>query len=162
MQLTQAHRWSLETVLIRPATPHDHPHILSLARGERLKPTGLDWPRFFVAEDHGKIVGAVQLRHHPDGSKEIGSLVIAPAFRHRGVAAQLIERRLAGATGRVFVITARVHEGYYQRWGFGRIKPGSASPFVCANYWMGYLGGGLLSKLRGRAVNHLAVLERRP
>jgi N-acetylglutamate synthase-like GNAT family acetyltransferase len=162
MQLTQAHRWSLETVLIRPATPHDHPHILFLARGERLKPTGLDWPRFFVAEDHGKIVGAVQLRHHPDGSKEIGSLVVAPAFRHRGVAAQLIERRLAGATGRVFVITARVHEGYYQRWGFARIKPGSASPFVCANYWMGYLGGGLLSKLRGRAVNHLAVLERRP
>jgi amino-acid N-acetyltransferase len=148
------------TVSIRPAAARDQPHILALARGERLKPTGLDWPRFVVADDEGKIVGAVQLRSHPDGSKELGSLVVAPAFRGRGVAARLIEKRLAGATGRVLIITAAIHADYYRRWGFRRIKPGDAPPFVCMNYWMGYLGGGLLSKLRGRAVNHLAVLER--
>jgi amino-acid N-acetyltransferase len=151
---------SRKTMLIRPATSQDQPHILSLARGERIKPTGLDWPRFIVAEDAGKIVGAVQLRSHPDGSKELGSLVVASAFRGRGVAARLIERRLAGAAGRVFVITGGAHEGYYHRWGFRRIRPVDASLFVCANYWIGYLGGGLLALLRGRAVNHLAVLER--
>jgi amino-acid N-acetyltransferase len=146
--------------LIRPATSRDQPQILSLARGERIKPTGLDWPRFIVADDDGKIVGAVQLRSHPDGSKELGSLVVAPAFRGRGVAARLIERRLADATGRVLVITGGAFEEYYRRWGFRRIRPGGAPPFVCLNYWIGYLGGGLLSVLRGRAVNHLAVLER--
>ena len=52
------------------------------------------------------------------------------------------------------------HADYYRRWGFRRIKPTAAPPFVCANYWLGYLGGGLLSLLRGRAINHLAVLER--
>ena len=148
------------TVLVRRATAQDQPHIVSLARGEKLKPTGLDWPRFIVADDGGRIVGAVQLRSHPDGSKELGSLVVTPAFRGRGIAARLIEKRLADANGRVLIITGAVHEDYYRRWGFRRIKPSAAPPFVCANYWLGYLGGGLISLLRGRTVNHLAVFER--
>jgi len=145
---------------IRHATAEDQPHILALARGERIKPTGLDWPRFVVAVDDGKIVGAVQLRTHPDGSQELASLVVAPQFRGRGVAARLIEARLADAAGRVLVITGRKHAAYYQRWGFQRVRPLASPPFICLNYWLGYLGGGLLSKLNGRAVNHLAVLER--
>jgi N-acetylglutamate synthase-like GNAT family acetyltransferase len=148
------------TVSIRHATPEDQPHIVSLARGERIKPTGLDWPRFVVAVTDGKVVGAVQLRNHPDGSRELGSLVVAPAFRGRGVAARLIERRLSDAAGRVHVITGRVHADYYRRWGFRRIRPIEAPPFVCLNYWLGYLGGGLIALFRGRAVNHLAVFER--
>src|SRR5690348_17230031 len=147
-------------VLIRSATERDQPQILSLARGERIKPTGLQWPKFIVADEGGKIVGAVQLRRHPDGSKELGSLVVAREFRGRGVAARMIDQRLANTVGRVFVITAAAHADYYRRWGFRRIGPKQASTFVCINYWMGYLGGGLLSMLRGRSVNHLAVLER--
>ncbi len=150
------------TLLIRPATVDDQPKIVSLARGERIKPTGLEWPRFIVADDDGKIVGAVQLREHPDGSRELGSLVVAPAFRGRGVATRLIDRRLADASGPVLVITGRAFDDYYRRWGFRRIRPIAAPPFVCANYWLGYLGGGLLALLRGRAVNHLAVFERSP
>jgi amino-acid N-acetyltransferase len=148
------------TVSIRHATAEDQPHILSLARGERVKPTGLDWPKFVVAVDDRKIVGAVQLRNHPDGSRELGSLVVAPEFRGRGVAARLIDTRLADAGRRVFVITGKVHAAYYARWGFRPIKPIEAPPFVCLNYWLGYLGGGLIAVLRGRTVNHLAVFER--
>ncbi len=147
-------------MLIRPATAQDQPHIISLARAERINPTGLNWPKFIVAEEGGEIIGAVQLRNHPDGSQELGSLVVAPAFRRRGVAAKMIERCLGGASGRVLIITGGAHADYYARWGFRRIKPREAPPFVCLNYWMGYLGGGLISMLRGRAVNHLAVLER--
>src|SRR5262245_15533101 len=107
------------TVSIRQATAEDQPHILSLARRERIKPTGLHWPRFVVAVDEGgKVVGAVQLRQHPDGSRELGSLVVAPTFRGRGVAARLIETRLADTAGRVLVITGRAHAAYYGRWGF--------------------------------------------
>ena len=148
------------TLLIRPATAEDQPRIISLARGERIKPIGLHWPRFMVAEQDGKIIGAVQLREHPDGSRELGSLVVAAPFRGRGVAARLIDRRLADARGRVLVITGGVHADYYRRWGFRRIKPSTAPLFVRLNYWLGYLGGGLIAKLRGRAVNHLALFER--
>jgi amino-acid N-acetyltransferase len=148
------------TLLIRPATAEDQPHIISLARGERIKPIGLHWPKFMLAEQNGRIIGAVQLRTHPDGSRELGSLVVAAPFRGRGVAARLLDRRLAEASGRVFVITGAIHADYYRRWGFRRIKPNTAPPFVWLNYWMGYLGGGLFSMLRGRAVNRLALLER--
>lgn len=149
-------------VSIRPATPDDQPGIRQLAKGERLKPTGLHWPRFVVAETDGAVVGAVQLRDHADGSRELGSLVVSSAHRRRGVAAQLIERRLADATGRVFVITGAAFADYYRRWGFRRIEPAAAPRAVRTNYWLGYLGGGLLSMLRGRTVNHLAILERGP
>jgi amino-acid N-acetyltransferase len=147
-------------ITIRSATAEDQSHIRSLARRERVKPTGLDWPKFVVAVYDGKIVGAVQLRKHPDGSRELGSLVVTPTFRGQGVAARLIESRLSDSTGRVFVITGKAHADYYGRWGFRRIRPVEAPPFVCLNYWLGYLGGGLLAVLRGRAVNHLAVFER--
>jgi amino-acid N-acetyltransferase len=148
------------SLLIRPAMAEDQPHIISLARGERIKPIGLHWPKFMIAEEDGRIIGAVQLRNHPDGSLELGSLVVAAPFRGRGVATRLIDRRLAEATGRVFLITGEVHGDYYRRWGFRRIQPNTAPLFVRLNYWMGYLGGGLLAKLRGRAVNHLALFER--
>jgi N-acetylglutamate synthase-like GNAT family acetyltransferase len=148
------------TPMIRPATAADQPHILALARRERVKPIGLNWPKFIVAEHDKKIVGAVQLRNHPDGSRELGSLVVAAAFRGRGVAAQLIERRLDDAAGRVFVITGKIHADYYTRWGFRRIRPIESPPFVWVNYWTGYIGGGLIAMFRGRPVNHLAVLER--
>lgn len=149
------------TPSIRLATARDQPRILALARAERIKPTGLEWGRFVVADQDGEIVGAVQVRNHCDGSKELGSLVVAPAFRHRGIAARLIDRRVADVDGRLFVITGRIHADYYRRWGFRRIEPRAAPFSVRANYWLGYVGGGLLSKLRGRAVNHLAVFERR-
>jgi N-acetylglutamate synthase-like GNAT family acetyltransferase len=149
-------------VLIRPATAHDQPHIRALARGERIKPLGLDWPRFIVADTGaGEIVGAVQLRQHLDGSQELSSLVVAPAFRRRGIAARLIERRLMDAGDRVLVITGRAHDHYFRRFGFRRITPWAAPFIVAANYWLGHFGGGLFSKLRGRARNPLAVYERR-
>jgi amino-acid N-acetyltransferase len=107
------------TLLIRPATAEDQPHIISLARGERIKPIGLRWPKFMIAEQDGRVIGAVQLRNHPDGSRELGSLVVAAPYRGRGVAARLLDRRLAEASGRVFVITGGVHADYYRRWGFG-------------------------------------------
>jgi amino-acid N-acetyltransferase len=147
-------------VSIRPAVAEDQPHILALARGERVKPVGLHWPKFVVAEQDGKIIGAAQLREHPDGSRELGSLVVATPFRGRGVASRLIDRRLADATGRVYVITGRIHAEFYRRWGFRPIKPGKAPFFICMNYWIGYLGGGLQAIIARRAVNHLGLFER--
>src|SRR5687768_1764521 len=96
---------AIRRVFMRPATPlirlaaaPDQPRILSLSRGERTTPTRRHWPKFVVGDDGGEIIGAVQLRSHPDGSGEMGSLVVAPACRGRGIAAQLIDRRLADAS----------------------------------------------------------------
>jgi N-acetylglutamate synthase-like GNAT family acetyltransferase len=148
------------TVSIRPATANDQSQILALARGERVKPFGLNWPNFIVAEKDRRIIGAVQLRSHRDGSYEIGSLVVEASSRGQGIAARLIDRRLAGATGRILIITGQRFAEHYQRFGFARIAPGQAPPCIQLNYWLGHIGGRIVSIFQRRAFNPLAVLER--
>jgi amino-acid N-acetyltransferase len=150
------------TVLIRPATEQDQASILALARGEKLKPFGLDWPRFIVAVREHRIVGAVQMRRHHDGSNELGSLVVEAASRGEGIAARLIDARLAGVAGRVLMITGRRFADHYRRWGFQRIATTAAPPCIQLNYWMGHIGGGIISAFQGRTFNRLAVLDRTP
>lgn len=148
------------TVVIRPATECDQEQILGLARGERLKPFGLHWPNFIVAEKDRRVIGAVQLRTHRDGSYELGSLVVEAASRGQGIAAKLIDRRLAGMSDRILMITGQAYADHYSRWGFKHIEPGSAPPCIRLNYWLGDLGGGIMSFVQRRARNRLAVLDR--
>lgn len=148
------------TVLIRPATERDQEPILDLARGERLKPFGLHWPNFVVAEKDRRIIGAVQLRTHRDGSYELGSLVVEAASRGQGIAAKLIDRRLAGTAKRILMITGQTYADHYRRWGFEHIEPGSAPPSIQLHYWLGHLGGRIMSLVQRRAFNHLVVLDR--
>ena len=148
------------TVLIRPATERDQEPILGLARGERLKPFGLHWPNFIVAEKDRRVIGAVQLRTHRDGAYELGSLVVEAASRGQGIAAKLIDRRLAGMAGRILMITGQAYADHYRRWGFKRIEPRSAPPIIRLHYWLGHLGGGIMSFVQRRARNRLAVLDR--
>jgi N-acetylglutamate synthase-like GNAT family acetyltransferase len=151
---------ALMTVSIRPAKPEDQEHILALARGERVKPFGLHWQNFIVAEQDHSLIGAVQLRTHRDGSLELGSLVVQAGSRGQGIAARLIERRLAGKSGRVLMITGRKYADHYARWGFKPIAPALAPPCIRLHYWLGHLGGGLASLFQRRAFNPLAVLDR--
>jgi N-acetylglutamate synthase-like GNAT family acetyltransferase len=148
------------TVAIRPATEHDQAQILNLARGERVKPFGLHWQNFVVAEKDHRIIGAVQLRTHRDGSHELGSLVVEPASRGQGIAARLIDKLLDGKAGRILIITGRAYADHYRRWGFERIAPGSAPPVIRLNYWLGHLGGRIMSLVQRRTFNPLAVLDR--
>lgn len=150
------------TVSIRPATEQDQQQILALARGERLKPFGLHWRNFIVAEKGGRIIGAVQLRTHRDGSYELGSLVVEAASRGQGIAAKLIDSRLAGKTDRILIVTGRAYADHYGRWGFKRIEPRLAPPCIRISYWLGHVGGRIASFFQRRAFNPLAVLDRAP
>ena len=75
---------------IRPATETDQVAIRTLVRSERLNPHRLDWPNFVVAVDQRGLVGAVQLRKHWDGSRELGSLVVRKEARRQAIASKLI------------------------------------------------------------------------
>ena len=130
------HHETSMTVTIRSATEGDQQQILALARGERLKPFGLNWPNFIVAERDGRIIGAVQLRGHWDGSCELGSLVVEATARGQGIAARLIDRRLADTPGRVLIITGRRFADHYRRWGFEPIAPTLPRPASgCTTGW---------------------------
>lgn len=51
--------------------------------------------------------GAIQLRFHKDGSRELGSLVVDVKNRNRGIASRLITSLLARHECEVFMITGR-------------------------------------------------------
>jgi N-acetylglutamate synthase-like GNAT family acetyltransferase len=148
------------TVLVRPAVAADQDAIVALARSERVNPMGLHWPRFFVAERDGALVGAVQMRLHHDGAHELGTLVVAPQARNQGIAAQLINALLSRNRGRVFMVTGRKHAEHYARWGFAPIRPCRAPRGVSRNYWMGTCGGYLFAALQRRPRNPLVILDR--
>jgi N-acetylglutamate synthase-like GNAT family acetyltransferase len=71
----------MEDWILRPDRPEDGPVIRRMIREARLNPFGLHIPRFWVAEVQGQVVGAVQIRPHRDGSRELASLVVDPAWR---------------------------------------------------------------------------------
>jgi amino-acid N-acetyltransferase len=146
-------------ITIRSAMEQDHVVITRLVHSERLNPNDLDWRRFVVATDRTEIVGAVQLRNHSDGSRELGSLVVRKEARRQGIASRLIDARLAAVTARVFMITGAAFARYYARWGFRRIELTAAPLPIRRNYVFGQLMG-IVSFLSGRRPNRLAILDR--
>ena len=146
-------------VAVRRAAEADAAGIRALVRGERVNPTGLDWRNFLVAADERGLVGTVQMRRHPDGSRELGSLVVAERARGRGIAARLIDALLAAERGRVLMITGEDFAAHYGRWGFRRIEPGAAPAAVRRNYRIGRLAI-VVSLLKRRPLRRLVILDR--
>jgi amino-acid N-acetyltransferase len=131
-----------------------------MAHKERVNPTQLDWPNFMLAVDGDTVVGAVQMRKHCDGSRELGTLMVREDARGKAVAAHLIDALLARETGPVFMITGERYADHYARWGFRRREPTAVPGAVRRNYRIGTLGGGLISFFMGRPRRRLAIFER--
>jgi N-acetylglutamate synthase-like GNAT family acetyltransferase len=145
---------------VRRAAVTDQAAIEALVSGERLNPNGIEWPGFRVATHGDVVVGAVQLRRHRDGSRELGSLVVSWEYRGRGIASMLIDNLLADQVGPVHLVTARSEAFRYARWGFRSIAPASAPRAVRRNFWLGQVLGGAVSLLSFRAPRRLVILKR--
>jgi N-acetylglutamate synthase-like GNAT family acetyltransferase len=125
-----------------------------------LNPQGLAWERFWVAVADGAVIAAAQIRAHPDGAREVGSVVVAPGHRRRGVASRLLDALLAGAAAELHLVTGGALVGYYRRWGFEPVGIGRVPRSVRTSFWLGQLLGGAMSCLRGRLPRRLHVLRR--
>ncbi|TJW43883.1 MAG: GNAT family N-acetyltransferase [Mesorhizobium sp.] len=146
---------------IRRAMERDQQAIRVLVHSERLNPTGLNWPNFLVAVIGGRIIGAVQMRKHTDGSRELGSLVVAKEARGHGIASRLIDALLAEDQEPVWIITSEPYAGASARWGFEQIEAWAAPVKVRRNHLMGSLVR-IISFVMRRPVRRLLILERRP
>lgn len=144
---------------LRRARPDDEPRIRALVRAERLNPTNLRFPTFLVASIGDMVVGAAQIRLHRDGSREFGSLVVAPPFRGRGIGSALIDSLLAGESCRLYVIAGRSWVQTYERHGFRPVPARHAPRLVRRNLRMGQFVGQC-NLLRGRTSLGLCVLAR--
>lgn len=121
---------------IRPATSADQRAIRAWVWSARLNPVNLRWRNFVVAEVEGQMAGIGQLRRHADGSLELASLVVAPAFRQHGIGSQIVRALLAGQQGPVYLFCKRELQPYYARLGFQPIRATELPPALARMHRM--------------------------
>jgi GNAT superfamily N-acetyltransferase len=83
--------------VLRRASAKDICLIFNLVLSEKLDPTQLDWQQFWVIEREGHFVACGQLRNFP-GAQELGTLVVVPAWRGRGLGSFLVKYLIQEAT----------------------------------------------------------------
>ena len=104
---------------LRPAVEDDQAEILRLVLAGGINPTGLDWQRFVVAEDHaGVVVGCAQLKPHRDGSVELASLVVVEEQRGKGIARALIEHFIDEHRETLYLMCRSGLGPMYEKFGF--------------------------------------------
>jgi N-acetylglutamate synthase-like GNAT family acetyltransferase len=116
---------------IRPATAADQATIRRMIRDGGINPMNLRWPNFLVAEEEGRVVGIGQVKTHRDGSHELASMAVVPDRQGAGIGSAIIEALLKGHGDGVLYLTCRRElEGYYERFGFHRVKPADSPYFA--------------------------------
>jgi N-acetylglutamate synthase-like GNAT family acetyltransferase len=115
--------------VLRPARERDQDTIRRLVRMARIYPMGLGWRRFLVAESRaGKVIGCGQVKPHRDGSRELASIVVDPAWRGRGVAGALIDRLMQDHGPPLWLVCRSGLRGLYQKFGFRTVAEDEAQP----------------------------------
>lgn len=108
---------------LRHATLQDQPDIRWLVHTGRINPMGLDWRRFILAVDEGgQVIGCAQVKPHADGSRELASLVVHPAWRDRGIARALIEHLITANPGELHLICRAELGPLYEKFGFRALE----------------------------------------
>lgn len=125
-------------IIIRAAEAADQAPITRLVRGARLNPIHLAWPNFIVAEEatptQRTLVGAGQLRPHPDGSRELASLVVLPAYQNRGLGNRLIHALFTQAEFPLYLYCNGIMVPYYERFGFHVVGGDDLPPSLARHY----------------------------
>lgn len=117
-------------ILLRPAARADAAAIRRLIYTEKLNPISLDWRRFLVAvNESGAVVGCIQVKPHGDGTRELASLVVQPAYRGQKLASRLIEKVLSGETGPLYLTCRGSLEPFYRRFGFSLVPTDDLPPY---------------------------------
>ena len=131
----------MESYHLQAATSAQAGAIQALVRAARLNPLGLDWRRFVVAlDENGAVVGCGQVKPHRDGSWELASIVVAPAWRGRGVARAVIEYLLVGSPRPLWLTCVTTLAPFYARFGFRQVTaPGQMPPYFRRLSWLFWL-----------------------
>jgi amino-acid N-acetyltransferase len=115
-------------ISIRQALPEDQATLRKMIFAARLDPTTIHWQNFVVAveTETEKIVGCAQMKPYKD-CREFGSLVVAPTYRNRGIAAMLLHELVDKEKNDVYLICRNEMRSYYSRFNFVEV-PYDQSP----------------------------------
>ena len=107
---------------LRPANAKDIWQIRKLVFGAKLDPTQLRYQQFWVIESENKIVACGQLRNF-EGAQELGSLVVASAWRNRGLGTFLTKHLIEEAIAPLYLeCLGKNLKKFYARLGFVTIS----------------------------------------
>ncbi len=120
--------------MIRPARETEQKLVRQIVREAQINPFQLDWRRFLVAVADGRIVGTGQIKPHRDGSRELASIAVLTAYRHRGVASAIIRALVARQEGPLFLICRARLETFYRQFGFRRADRAELPPYFRSFY----------------------------
>jgi amino-acid N-acetyltransferase len=98
--------------------------------GALLDPTQLRWQQFWVIEQEKQIIACGQLRQFGE-AQELGSLVVAPAWRDRNLGSYLTQHLIAQATLPLYLecLGQQLYR-FYQKFGFEVADWSSLSPAI--------------------------------
>lgn len=104
---------------IQPAGPQHAAPIRQLIEQADLFQHGLDWHNFHVAlMPAGEFIGCGQIKQHKDGTWELASIAVIPAWQGRGVGRAIIESLLAQHTSELYLMSISALKPLYEKFGF--------------------------------------------
>ncbi|MEX2161601.1 MAG: GNAT family N-acetyltransferase [Anaerolineales bacterium] len=131
-------------------------HIRRLVHAAGINPTGLDWHRFLVAiAPVGELVGCGQVKPHADGSTELASIAVKPAWQGRGVARAVIHALLDSHPGELYLMCQSSLGPLYEKFGFRTISQAQMPTYFRRVSKL----AGVLHNLN-KAGEHLLVMRR--
>lgn len=119
---------------LRQATSADTWSLRYLVLSAKLDPTQLRWQQFWVIECDNQIVACGQLRNFSN-AQELGSLVVAPAWRGRGLGSFLTQHLINCATQPLYIeCLGQRLANFYSRFGFVPIGFKDLTPSIQAKF----------------------------
>lgn len=115
-------------VTLRSAVHADETTIKRIVRAANINPMDLDWKRFIVAEEDGRIIGTGQVKPHGDGSRELASIAVIPERQGQGIGSQIIHALIEREADVLYLMCRDRLETYYQRFGFFALEDGKMPP----------------------------------
>ncbi|MBD2362875.1 GNAT family N-acetyltransferase [Anabaena minutissima FACHB-250] len=108
--------------ILRRATSRDMRSLRWLVFSAILDPTQLRWQQFWVIESQEDVIACGQLRNFAQ-AQELGSLVVTPVWRGRGLATLLTQHLITQATQPLYLecLGKRLAK-FYSRLGFVQIN----------------------------------------
>ncbi|GAB4579457.1 MAG: hypothetical protein Fur0022_21950 [Anaerolineales bacterium] len=116
---------------LRPARAEDAQTIHDLVWKAKINPSGLKWERFIVAvSPEGEVIGCGQIKPHADGTQELASIVIAPAWQGKGLARAIIEHLIASHPGELYLMCLAGLRPLYEKFGFRVLAEDEMPPYI--------------------------------
>jgi amino-acid N-acetyltransferase len=124
-----------------------------------LDPTQLRWSQFWVIECSGQIVACGQLRSFA-GAQELGSLVVAPAWRDRGLGSYLTRHLIAQATEPLYIecLGSKLAK-FYSRFGFTPVAWQELPPPLKWKFGLTQLAAKLIPIISVKVMQYRGKLE---